>query len=299
MISGGLERTESQWETLLGEVGLQIMKIWSKDGENLSIIEAVLRVWNDWRIVTDGHGMKIRKIRSDAISFSNADRHLIYYSVWRIRCRQGASSEPAKCQLFWKSTIWLFISDPWWHLISHRLRYCLISQRFYNINKKTDNVVLVPWVCRISYGNSYFVPFLYENKYLGKVGLGKWDKRGSLNKSQIARHTRLEKQSNTATNAQRETTILQRRVLLLISASLGTCSRRIRVGSPESCMASERPIKLELCPDGRYSSRFWLHILFLESWHVSIKVFSCRVPRPLSRSSARPKPICFWGFTPH
>jgi hypothetical protein len=44
MISGGLERTESQWETLLGEVGLQIMKIWSQDGENLSIIEAVLRV---------------------------------------------------------------------------------------------------------------------------------------------------------------------------------------------------------------------------------------------------------------
>jgi hypothetical protein len=44
MTSGGLERTESQWETLLGEVGLQIMKIWSKEGENLSVIEAMMRV---------------------------------------------------------------------------------------------------------------------------------------------------------------------------------------------------------------------------------------------------------------
>lgn len=84
----------------------------------------------------------------------------------------------------------------------------------------------------------YFVPCLYGINSLGKVGLGKCDKRGSLNKSKIAR---LEKQSNTATNAQRETSILRRRVLLLISASLGTCSRRIRVGMPESCMASERP----------------------------------------------------------
>jgi hypothetical protein len=44
MTSGGLERTESQWETLLGEAGLQIMKIWSKEGENLSVIEAVMRI---------------------------------------------------------------------------------------------------------------------------------------------------------------------------------------------------------------------------------------------------------------
>ena len=135
------------------------------------------------------------------------------------------------------------------------------------------------------------------NKLFGKSWFGEIrDKRGSLNKSKIAR---LETQSNTATNAQRETFILQRRVSLLISASLGTYSRRIRVGMPESCMASERPIKLELCPDDRYSARFWIQILFLESWHASIKEFSYRVPRPLSRSSARPKPICFWGFTPH
>jgi hypothetical protein len=43
MCFGGMERTESQWKALLLEVGLEIKNIWRKEGENLSVIEAILR----------------------------------------------------------------------------------------------------------------------------------------------------------------------------------------------------------------------------------------------------------------
>jgi O-methyltransferase domain len=43
MTFGGMERSESQWKILLQEVGLVIQNIWRKDGENLSVIEAILR----------------------------------------------------------------------------------------------------------------------------------------------------------------------------------------------------------------------------------------------------------------
>lgn len=40
---GGMERSESQWKALLQEVGLEIKNVWRKEGENLSVIEAMLR----------------------------------------------------------------------------------------------------------------------------------------------------------------------------------------------------------------------------------------------------------------
>ena len=43
MSFGGMERTESQWQDMLLEVGLEIKNIWRKDGKNLSVIEAKLR----------------------------------------------------------------------------------------------------------------------------------------------------------------------------------------------------------------------------------------------------------------
>ena len=43
MSFGGMERTDSQWETLLQEAGLQIRNIWRGEGNNLSVIEATLR----------------------------------------------------------------------------------------------------------------------------------------------------------------------------------------------------------------------------------------------------------------
>ena len=39
---GGMERSQSQWGTLLQEVGFKIKRICRKSGENLSVIEAVL-----------------------------------------------------------------------------------------------------------------------------------------------------------------------------------------------------------------------------------------------------------------
>jgi hypothetical protein len=42
MSFGGMERTESQWTVLLQEVGLEIKNIWRKEGEILSVVEAVL-----------------------------------------------------------------------------------------------------------------------------------------------------------------------------------------------------------------------------------------------------------------
>jgi hypothetical protein len=41
MSFGGMERSQRQWQDLLQAVGLKIKKIWSKAGENLSVIEAV------------------------------------------------------------------------------------------------------------------------------------------------------------------------------------------------------------------------------------------------------------------
>ncbi len=43
-ICAGMERTEVQWEQLLGSVGLEIKKIWTGEGETESIIEAVAAV---------------------------------------------------------------------------------------------------------------------------------------------------------------------------------------------------------------------------------------------------------------
>jgi len=42
MSFGGMERTKSQWTALLQEAGLEIRNIWTKAGENLSVIEAML-----------------------------------------------------------------------------------------------------------------------------------------------------------------------------------------------------------------------------------------------------------------
>jgi hypothetical protein len=43
MSFGGMERAESQWTVLLQEVGLEIKNIWRKEGENLSVVETILR----------------------------------------------------------------------------------------------------------------------------------------------------------------------------------------------------------------------------------------------------------------
>jgi hypothetical protein len=43
MSFGGMERAESQWTVLLQEVGLEIKNIWRKEGEILSVVEAILR----------------------------------------------------------------------------------------------------------------------------------------------------------------------------------------------------------------------------------------------------------------
>lgn len=37
-----MERTEAQWEELLGSVGLEITEIWRGEGETESIIEAIV-----------------------------------------------------------------------------------------------------------------------------------------------------------------------------------------------------------------------------------------------------------------
>lgn len=39
----GIERTESQWRTLLGSVGLEIVRFWTPDVEAESLIEAMLK----------------------------------------------------------------------------------------------------------------------------------------------------------------------------------------------------------------------------------------------------------------
>ena len=42
----GLERTESQWQTLLESIGLEIKKIWRADAASEAIIEAKKRLPN-------------------------------------------------------------------------------------------------------------------------------------------------------------------------------------------------------------------------------------------------------------
>lgn len=41
-LSGGMERTESQWSSLLASAGLRIEKIWTLNEQTESVIEAVL-----------------------------------------------------------------------------------------------------------------------------------------------------------------------------------------------------------------------------------------------------------------
>jgi hypothetical protein len=38
----GMERTEAQWEALLNQAGLKIVKFWKDDPESEGLIEAVL-----------------------------------------------------------------------------------------------------------------------------------------------------------------------------------------------------------------------------------------------------------------
>ncbi|CAD6590643.1 MAG: hypothetical protein ASARMPREDX12_004609 [Alectoria sarmentosa] len=41
-VAAGMERTEKQWHELLNSVGLEIVRIWTKDSDSESIIEAML-----------------------------------------------------------------------------------------------------------------------------------------------------------------------------------------------------------------------------------------------------------------
>ena len=41
-ITQGLERTDSQWRTLIAQSGLQISKIWTRTGHKEAILEIVL-----------------------------------------------------------------------------------------------------------------------------------------------------------------------------------------------------------------------------------------------------------------
>jgi hypothetical protein len=43
MTFGGMERSQSQWIALLEGVKLEIKNVWKKPGENLSVIEAMLK----------------------------------------------------------------------------------------------------------------------------------------------------------------------------------------------------------------------------------------------------------------
>lgn len=43
MLLSGMERSESQWESLLNSVGLEVTKIWRKDGVGEGVIEAKKR----------------------------------------------------------------------------------------------------------------------------------------------------------------------------------------------------------------------------------------------------------------
>ena len=52
-ICAGVERTETQWEQLLGSVGLEITKIWTGEGETESIIEAVTSGRNEQEAATE------------------------------------------------------------------------------------------------------------------------------------------------------------------------------------------------------------------------------------------------------
>jgi len=41
-VSAGMERTKDQWYELLESVGLEVVKIWTKDVDSESLIEAML-----------------------------------------------------------------------------------------------------------------------------------------------------------------------------------------------------------------------------------------------------------------
>lgn len=43
MLLSGMERSESQWKDLLNSVGLEVKKIWRKDGVGEGVIEAKKR----------------------------------------------------------------------------------------------------------------------------------------------------------------------------------------------------------------------------------------------------------------
>ena len=43
MLLSGMERSEGQWKDLLGSIGLEIKKIWRKDGVGEGVIEAKKR----------------------------------------------------------------------------------------------------------------------------------------------------------------------------------------------------------------------------------------------------------------
>lgn len=43
MLLSGMERSESQWSTLLESIGLKIVKIWRTDGVSEAVIEAKKR----------------------------------------------------------------------------------------------------------------------------------------------------------------------------------------------------------------------------------------------------------------
>ncbi|KAL8751875.1 MAG: hypothetical protein Q9199_006131 [Rusavskia elegans] len=59
-MSGGMERTKSQWSNLLASAGLRIEKIWTLDDETESVIEAVL----DASSITYGNGKDAMAIKS-------------------------------------------------------------------------------------------------------------------------------------------------------------------------------------------------------------------------------------------
>lgn len=59
-MSGGMERTKSQWSNLLASAGLRIEKIWTLNDETESVIEAVL----DASSVIYGNGKDAVAIKS-------------------------------------------------------------------------------------------------------------------------------------------------------------------------------------------------------------------------------------------
>ena len=42
MSFGGMERTQRQWEELIGKAGLKVKKVWRAEGNLMGVVEAVL-----------------------------------------------------------------------------------------------------------------------------------------------------------------------------------------------------------------------------------------------------------------